>query len=221
MDPIYINSGIYQIKNLINGKIYYGSSADINERWNDHKNNLLLNKHSNDHLQKAYNKYSIADFEYTIIKPCPPIKDILLFHEQLYLDWYWDHGKTCYNIAKNACAPMTGRKHTEEAKRKISDSGKTWKHKKHTEETKIKMSKIALEKNMSGENNPNFGNRVSKETRAKMSLNRKKTAKRKREEAMALGQILVGNRKGQPVSEETKAKISLALKERYKNKKSL
>ena len=37
---MYTNSGIYQIRNIINNKIYIGSSANIKKRWSEHKRDL-------------------------------------------------------------------------------------------------------------------------------------------------------------------------------------
>ena len=33
-------SGIYEIRNVLNNKVYIGSSVDIPERWNEHKREL-------------------------------------------------------------------------------------------------------------------------------------------------------------------------------------
>jgi group I intron endonuclease len=62
--------GIYCIKNLINGKIYIGSSNDIKKRFNNHKNLLKNNKHTNNHLQSAWNKYKEKSFEFIILEEC-------------------------------------------------------------------------------------------------------------------------------------------------------
>jgi predicted GIY-YIG superfamily endonuclease len=44
-------SGIYQIKNKINSKIYIGYSINITLRWYLHIDNLMANKHDNYKLQ--------------------------------------------------------------------------------------------------------------------------------------------------------------------------
>ena len=49
--------GIYRIKNLINGKCYYGSSKEIEKRLKRHKRELNSNTHINCVLQRAWNKY--------------------------------------------------------------------------------------------------------------------------------------------------------------------
>lgn len=45
--------GVYKIINTINGKIYIGSSKDIDRRWSEHVRALELNAHINPHLQNA------------------------------------------------------------------------------------------------------------------------------------------------------------------------
>jgi group I intron endonuclease len=61
-------SGIYQIKNLKNNKIYIGSSKNIKERFLQHKYNLKNNKHCNPILQNSWNKYGEENFEFIIIE---------------------------------------------------------------------------------------------------------------------------------------------------------
>lgn len=62
-------SGIYQIRNLVNGKIYIGSSKNLkNRKCHDHLNTLKRNKHQNNHLQNAFNKYGKDNFICTVIQ---------------------------------------------------------------------------------------------------------------------------------------------------------
>ena len=63
-------SGIYQIKNLVNGKMYLGQSVDIRTRWWQHKSQLRLNKHINTYLQNSWNKYGEDNFEFSVIEFC-------------------------------------------------------------------------------------------------------------------------------------------------------
>ena len=50
-------TGIYQIRNIINNKIYIGQSLNIKTRFLQHKQALRKNRHPNQHLQNAWNKY--------------------------------------------------------------------------------------------------------------------------------------------------------------------
>lgn len=77
-------SGVYKITNLLNNKIYIGSSKDIHERFINHKSMLRKNQHTSIHLQRAYNKSNIDNFTFEILEEC----DIeqLDIREQYYLD---------------------------------------------------------------------------------------------------------------------------------------
>ena len=142
-------SGIYQILNTVNGKVYIGSAKNIKNRWDRHTSSLKRNGRDNTHLQNAYNKYGEDAFEFSIIEYVEDEND-LLAREQFYIDSYdWDN---LYNIYRVAGSPL-GFKHTEETKEKLRNhskgrapwnAGKRW-----SEETKIKISDSLL-----GEKNP-------------------------------------------------------------------
>jgi hypothetical protein len=73
---------------------------------------------------------------------------------------------------------FTGGKHTEETKKRISESLKKREY-KMSEELKIKLSE--LYKNRTGSNNPNFGRKHSEETKRRISESNKKPKKKKHE----------------------------------------
>lgn len=52
-----IISGIYEIRNTINGHCYIGSAVNIQKRWNNHKHELLNHKHHSIHLQNDWDRY--------------------------------------------------------------------------------------------------------------------------------------------------------------------
>jgi len=62
------NCGIYIIRNLVNNKIYIGSSVNIKRRFSQHKSTLRHNTHRNKHLQNAWNKYGEINFEFVILE---------------------------------------------------------------------------------------------------------------------------------------------------------
>ncbi len=61
-------SGIYQIRNLINNKIYIGSSYNLDKRNKTHFKTLKLNTHSNRHLQDSFNIYGEKNFVFEILE---------------------------------------------------------------------------------------------------------------------------------------------------------
>ncbi len=62
--------GIYCIKNKTNGKIYIGSSNNIERRFRKHRTELNTQRHSNKYLNRAYNKYGKDNFEFIILEEC-------------------------------------------------------------------------------------------------------------------------------------------------------
>lgn len=126
-------SGIYSITNKKNGKRYIGLSKTLKKRFRRHETNLKKNKHHNDHLQFAYNKYGKENFEYEIIKECPI--DKLVEEEENYINYYDSANRTKgYNILESATENPVNKK---EVRDKIS---KSQTGKKHTSEWKEKAS---------------------------------------------------------------------------------
>lgn len=64
--------GIYKIENTINKKVYIGQSKNIPLRFSNHKYELNHGKHSNKHLQRAWNKYGKENFVFEILCECNP-----------------------------------------------------------------------------------------------------------------------------------------------------
>ena len=58
-------SGVYQIYNTETNKRYIGSSIDVERRLKEHLRNLKANRHCNQHLQNAWNRYK----EYLVFEP--------------------------------------------------------------------------------------------------------------------------------------------------------
>lgn len=88
-------TGIYYIKNKINGKYYIGQSKDIYSRWIHHKTDLRNGMHHNNHLQSAWNKYGEDNFEFSIIEECD--KHDLNVREQYWILTY-DSFENGYNL---------------------------------------------------------------------------------------------------------------------------
>jgi group I intron endonuclease len=181
-------SGIYCIRNIINGKRYIGSSKDIvGYRWPKHKGELKNKNHHSKHLENAWYKYGEVNFVFEIIEECEPIKEKLIEREQFWLDTVRIKNfdgtlgeidiKLSYNISPTAGSPL-GVKHTKETKAKISMAGKKrFSNKenhpmfgKHlSEETKKKLSD-SIKGKTKGEKHYLFGKHPSEEARKKMSL---------------------------------------------------
>jgi len=166
-------SGIYQIKNLVNGKVYIGSSVNIEGRWKEHKRDLKQNKHHNIYLQNSYNKHGGHNFIFEVLEEVQN-KELLVETEQKHMDVTSCYNRDIgYNISLTAGSTL-GYRHTDESKKKFSGKnhpmfGKTGEKnpnfgKEHTPETKKKFSEQKL-----GEKNPMFGKIPSPETKKKLS----------------------------------------------------
>ncbi len=86
---------IYKIQNIINGKCYIGSTINIDERKKYHFWQLKNNRHHSIVLQRAYNKYGIDNFLFSIIKKVD-YKNILS-EEQELIDLKGEYNST--NVA--------------------------------------------------------------------------------------------------------------------------
>lgn len=129
--------GIYKIQSIINPeKIYIGSAVNTRGRQRIHLTGLKNNKHHSAKLQNHYNLYGEEDLVFSNLIACS--RENLIIIEQTYLNAHQPY----FNICPTAGNTL-GRKHTHEAKKKISDSkkGKTpWLGRKHTAESRAKMS---------------------------------------------------------------------------------
>ena len=192
-------SGIYCVRNILDNKRYVGSAVNLRIRKTAHFSKLKNNKHSNPHLQNAYNKYGYEYFIFEILEYCENKKEILLENEDKWIAFYdATNPEFGYNIRKKAENNL-GLKCSDETKKKLSDAlqgknagenngmfGKIQSEetiekrvskirgRKNTEETIKKMSNSSSGKNNSqygkrGEKSPHFGKHFSEESKQKMS----------------------------------------------------
>lgn len=91
-------SGIYQITNLVNGKVYIGSSVDLRRREWQH---FCSPKDSNLHLQRAMKKYGKQNFRFEVLKDIADVEQLESL-EQFYIDQAKSKGKILYNTRPEA-----------------------------------------------------------------------------------------------------------------------
>lgn len=139
--------GIYQIKNLINGKIYVGSAENLSNRKSVHFTTLKKNIHNNSYLQNAWNKYGEENFIFEIIEIIPVNdKNYRLSREQ----WWIDNMRCMYNQNGYNLSPTAGSTlgviYSQDSKKNISNS---------------------LKGKLSGKNNPSakINNEIAKQIR--------------------------------------------------------
>lgn len=110
-----MNSGIYRIRNLVNGKCYIGSAFNFERRFILHRHFLRNQKH-NPKLQRAWNKYGEDAFVFEIIEYHP--KEGIYPREEFYIAEYnsFHKGYNCTQVG------VGGGPCSEAAKKKMSVS---------------------------------------------------------------------------------------------------
>lgn len=207
-------SGIYAIRNLVNGKVYVGSAVQLQRRRHRHFWDLARGVHPNRHLQSAWDKHGESGFSFDILELAS--KDDLISREQHYIDKF----KSCekqygYNLAPKAYSSLGVRFTPEQrAKRSASVKGRpksaetrarmsaAWKFRQVTPEQIEKLRAMSA---------ANASRPVSIETRLKMAAaqkGRKHSAETKAK--ITAGNLGNKNNLGKTKSAETRAKISAA-----------
>lgn len=113
--------GIYQIRNIANGKLYVGSSHNIDVRFYTHKERLRKGRHHSIKLQRAWNKWGEESFEFSVIEAVHDTA-FLLIREQYWMDLL-KVAKEGYNILPKAGTTL-GVKRRPETIAKMSESNK-------------------------------------------------------------------------------------------------
>jgi group I intron endonuclease len=157
-----MNSGIYKLLNSVNDNFYIGSAVDLKRRKARHFSELRNGKHSNRHLQAAWNRYGEAAFSFIVLEHVAPGAALYVAEDK----WMADHvgKKYCYNIGMAAIAPMLG---------KCGVSSPTWGY-RHTPESRAKIAAAGIGRPVSAETRAKRsaatkGRTVSEEQRAKIS----------------------------------------------------
>ena len=144
-------SGIYMWKNQKNGKCYIGSSENLRSRFLQYFNTNHLLTYIYMNICKALLKHGYSNFELIILEYCEPSK--CLEREGFYQKKFNPE----YNIAQDPTAPMSGRKHSDDSKKIMSDAkkidnpGRYKTGHEHSDETKTKISEAHKGKTLSNE----------------------------------------------------------------------
>lgn len=136
-----MSSGIYEIRNLVNGKRYIGSTINFARRKRAHWNLLKRNVHPNRHLQCSWNKHNADSFLFKILLGCLP-KDLIVLEQTMI-----NANKPEYNISPTAGNSL-GVKLSKKTKQRMS---KSQMGRKHSKETRQKMSEWQIGRKFSEE----------------------------------------------------------------------
>ena len=110
--------GVYRIENLLDGKLYIGSSINVEARFRKHLATLNRGEHQNAHLQRAFDRDGVDSFCLELVESCTA--DDLEAREQFYIDKY-RVPELGYNIAPRAYSNK-GVRHTEEEIEKMREA---------------------------------------------------------------------------------------------------
>jgi group I intron endonuclease len=111
--------GIYAIRNLVTQKKYVGSAICISKRISQHRRQLVSKKHHSIKLQRAWDKYGAAAFEFVVLAIVDD-RAMLIPQEQAWID-FLDAVNSGYNMAATA-GSLLGFKHTPETRQRMSEA---------------------------------------------------------------------------------------------------
>lgn len=119
-----LKTGVYMIRNRVNGKVYVGSAAvSLKNRIRHHINALRRGDHCNSKLQNSWNKYGEQNFEFSVLAKCLPVWCIVIeqIHIQAKRASSPDFG---YNLCPNAGSAL-GVLHSESTKKRFREIAKS------------------------------------------------------------------------------------------------
>lgn len=97
-------AGVFQIKNLANGKVLLGSSLNLDSPLNGHRFMLQIGKHRNEDLQNDWNQYGAENFVFEILEkvvmkddPDFNLSDELTLLEEIWIEELKPFGERGYN----------------------------------------------------------------------------------------------------------------------------
>ena len=136
--------GVYKIINTQSNLCYVGQSQRVKKRIADHFKLLRMNKHGNQRLQNAFNKYGEENFKWNLEVICEDLEDMdaienaFISGEAVFVE------PVFYNIAPFSKSPMRGKSHTEEVRKRISEKRSKTKFDYTSAEYRKKLKDITL-----------------------------------------------------------------------------
>lgn len=212
-----MTSGVYIIRNLINGKVYVGSSFKIEKRWRKHIFDLRHRVHSNSHLQRSFDKHGEESFSFDVLEETTRPRE----REQHWIDHVQPFGLRGFNVWRNVLECRNRGPLSAETKARIGAANRGRKYGPPSDEHRAKLSAA-----LKGRPKPphvvasllasSRGRVVSEETRRKIG-----DAGRNRVVSAETRLRLSAARTGRKVSPETREKIAASLKGRRRSAEAI
>jgi group I intron endonuclease len=203
-------TGVYQWRNVPNGKVYVGSaSVSLRQRRKCHRGLLNTGRHPNRHLQRAWVKYGEAAFAFEVLELCPP--DQCVPREQVWMDTLRAADQRFgYNLAAVA-GSNRGMKLSAEHRARLSAANTGRRMPEHVRELLVSLNTGAKrsEESRRRMSEAHVGKKMSPETRAKMSAAHKGKV-RSAEHCRRLSEV----QEGRVFTEEHRRKLSEAAERR-------
>lgn len=99
-------AGVFQVKNIANGKVLLGSSLNLDGPLNSHRFMLEIGSHRNKVLQQEWNEYGPDKFVFEILEvvevknePSFNLNDELTLLEEIWLEKLKPFGEHGYNTS--------------------------------------------------------------------------------------------------------------------------
>lgn len=98
--------GAFQIRNLSNGKLLVGSSANLDAIWNRHRFQLNMGSHRNTILQKEWKQFKEEGFVFEVLEEIAHREDTADYSEELslleafYMEKFQPYGDKGYHRPK-------------------------------------------------------------------------------------------------------------------------
>lgn len=186
-------SGIYGLKNSLNGKWYIGQSVGMEERHRNHLKTLGKGCHFNAHLQAAVFRYGIEAFEFHALELVVP--EMLDVREKAWIAYY-ESNTAARGYNKN-CGGQKSMRHSPETRAKISAA--------HKGKTKTAAHLAAISAGRTGTTHGG-GPKISK------AMKGRKFTEEHKQKISAANKGRPAANKGVPMSEQQKAKIGASQK---------
>ena len=190
---------VYVHINKINGKMYIGQTHMKPEyRWNGGRSYK-----TSTYFYNAIQKYGWDNFEHKIIASNLTLEEANSLEKLLIAKYDTTNHRNGYNLMSGGKNSKHSKETLEKIKNRMNGESHPLYGKCHTEETKRKISESQKKRYSDKHNHPMYGKHLSEDTKQKIS-NKNKGRKRTEDERIKLSE----SHKGILHTEETKRKIS-------------